>query len=211
MTDVVHRCLSKRDCVNLTGDREPAATTKPDTLCYGCIKQIQGYLARLPHLLEALRTSLARPIGGGGSGARVSGSKEPPAPFNVNVDAAICETLEVVQRAGGWKIRIHDLVSRSAEPFTVWRRGVRTEDWPLTGCDRALDIRRVHKLLDRMTGFTPVWHRKPGLCPGCGLGTLGSLSGTDYVQCSNSACAISISLDEYEEVWLDGGKKDLPG
>lgn len=197
VTDV-HRCLSKRDCVNLTGDKKPAATTRPDTLCHGCTTQIQQHLERLPHLLSALRLSLGRSMGSSLGGGRVSGTKEPPAPLNLTIDAAICDALEVVQRAGGWHIRVHDLINRSAEPFTVWRKGVRTENWPLTGCDRALDIRRVYRLLDRMAGFSPVWHRKAGACPGCGLSTLGALSGTGYVQCSNSECAISISLDEYE-------------
>lgn len=199
--DVVHRCLSKRDCVNLTGDNEPAATTRQDTLCHGCITQIQQYLERLPHLLSALRLSLGRSMGSSLGGGRVSGSKEPPAPFNVNVDAVLVEAVEVVERAGGWQIRVADLVNQSYMPFTIWRNGHRRESYPLSGVERALDIRRIHRAVDKMVGLSPVWSRKPGNCPGCSLQTLGSMSGTDLVTCTNSACGLSFTFDEYERDW----------
>lgn len=193
--------------MNLTGDKEPAATKKPDTLCHGCIEQIQGYLGRLPHLVEALRTALKRPLGSSLGGGRVSGSKEPPAPYDVNVDAEIVAVLEAVFRAGGWKVQIRDLVSRPVEPFDVWRKGAMLRNFPLSGVERALDLRRIHNRVDQMVGLTRVWMRRQARCPECDLRTLGMWSGDDTIRCTNSDCAAIVSLNDYESLCVAQGRE----
>lgn len=186
-------CLSERECVARTSTG-PAITAKPGTLCPRCIDDIQRCLTELPPYRELLVQFIAKPIGGGGGGPRVSGSTDPSTPVNIAVVDLLDWIDEVVASSGGWGVQVRDLVQRPAE-----RCG--PDGWPvyLTGVSRALAIRRVHGKAEALAGLSKVWERRRAPCPECELPTLGTWVGSGLVQCTNSDCQGVLDQDEYEK------------
>lgn len=93
MSDDRHRCLSGRQCRFATmevvdGEKQRVLplTEKPDTLCTGCISSLRRFIDEAPEtwlsLQEALGDRSMR------AGEKVSGTKSPPIPIDVEVDAA---------------------------------------------------------------------------------------------------------------------------
>lgn len=196
--EVVHRCRSgKRDCVARTPEGA-AVTMKPDTLCPSCIGQIQDMLAELPHLAQALRSFLGGSVTAGMGGSKVHSTPTPQAPINLSALDMIDEIGDVVDRAGGYKVRIDNLVREPLMGFRVWGRG-RPVMKDLDGVDRALQIRRTHGKAVGMTGLSKrVWQKRLMPCPACSLPTLGSWFGEGTVHCTNADCNHAMSRDEYD-------------
>lgn len=197
-----HRCLSGAACVSRTPDGA-ALTAKPDTLCAGCVADIQRRRDQLPDLRNALKAFL------GGSmsvtyTSKVNSTHRPQPPMNVTVYDLIDEIGDVIDRTGG--LSIDALIRAPGESFVVWRRGkpVKTT---LSGVQRALDVRRVHTKADGLVGLNRVWHKRHAPCPHCGLLTLGSWIGSDTICCSNEGCHSSFTRDDYDKHCLTEAKK----
>ena len=197
MTDeLIHRCRSgKSECVSRTPDGA-AVTMKPDTLCPGCISQIQVMLAELPHLAAALKCFL------GGSMAtaytsKVNSTPTPAAPMNVTVYDLIDDIGDAIDRAGGAGVRIDNLIREPECEFQVWQRGKPVKEM-LDGVNRAMSIRKVHRKADSMVGLKKVWQKRVSPCPYCNLPTLGSWFGEGTVYCTNEDCNSSLTRDEYD-------------
>lgn len=206
MTDDVHRCRSgKTKCTSRTPDGA-AVTMKSDTLCPGCIEQIQQMLTDLPHLAQALKAFL------GGSMAttytsKVNSTPAPQPPMNVAAYDLIDEIGDVIDRAGGSGVRIDNLVRASPTEFLIWRRGSPVKELR-DGVDRALDIRRVHAKADGMVGLKRVWQKRLMRCPTCDLPTLGSWFGEGTVICTNEDCNTSLTRDEYDLMVIAQSRQD---
>ncbi|SIM48992.1 Uncharacterised protein [Mycobacteroides abscessus subsp. abscessus] len=187
-----HSCLSRKQCVSRTSTG-PAITAKPDTLCTGCIRDIQRCLDELPTYRDALRVFL-------GSSpktalqSKVSMTAEPSTPYNVKVADLIDSIDEVVSVAGGYGALVRDLVQRPADKFLDAAFKVVY----LTGVQRALDIRRVHSKADAVVGLGKVWERRKAPCPECDLPTLGTWVGSGTIYCTNSECATTLTQSDYE-------------
>lgn len=175
-----HRCQN-RSCVAATPDG-PALTTKPDTLCHGCIAQIQERLAQLPHYEAALELFKAKSLVPQGGGTKVGGSTEPGTPINLHIVDLLNEIDNVLARAGGPSARVSDLI--------------RSPD----GVALAIRINQVWKRAEAQVGFAKSWHCRIGKCPRCLLRTLGNFSGSDSIQCSN--CGGAMTRAEYERVCI---------
>lgn len=192
-----HRCLSGEKCVSRTPDGA-AVTAKPDTLCQGCINDIQRCLAELPHLREALKVFL------GGSmsvtyTSKVHSTPEPQPPMNVTVYDLIDEIGDVIDRVAN--LPVDALIRAPDAEFKLWRRG-KPRLTVLSGVDRALDVRRVHAKADNLIGFNKVWQRRHAPCPVCQMPTLGSWVGSDTISCTNEDCNSSFTRDEYNDYCL---------
>lgn len=197
-----HRCLSGAHCVSRTPDG-PAITAKHDTLCGGCVIDIQRRSDQLPDLRNALKVFL------GGSmsvtyTSKVNSTHQPQPPMNVTVYDLIDEIGDVIDRTGG--LPIETLIRAPGEFFLVWRRGkpVKTA---LSGVDRALDVRRIHHKADGLVGLNRVWQKRHAPCPHCGLLTLGSWIGSDTIACANEGCDSSFTRDDYDKHCLTEAKK----
>ena len=202
--DAYHRCRANKGCVSRTPDGS-AVTAKPDTLCAGCVDDIQRRLGELPHLAQALQIFL------GGSMAvtytsRVNSTPTPQAPMNVAVYDLIDEIGDVIDRAGGTGMRVADLIRQPSAGFRIWSRG-EIRDVYLDGVDRALDIRRVHARADGMVGLNRVWQKRAAPCPECHLPTLGTWIGTDTVSCANDDCDSSFTITQYEELCIEQSRE----
>jgi hypothetical protein len=198
--DVNHRCRARDNCVGKSLDG-PAATANPNTICNGCIRNLQTQLGQLPHLRDALE-SFKRPSLVGELGSKVSATATPPAPVNLTVVDLIIEIWRVVSRAGGPEVQIRNLVTEPAEPFSVWRSGRYCERM-LDGADRALDVGAVWRKADRIVGLSRTWEKRRGApCPRCGLAGLGGWLGEGTIHCTNHSCATSFSLSEYEKLCI---------
>ena len=206
MTEDVHRCRSgKQNCTSRTPDGA-AVTMKPDTLCSGCIAQLQQMLTDLPHLAQALKAFL------GGSMAtaytsKVHSTPTPAPPMNVAAYDLIDEIGDVIDRAGGSGVRIDNLIREPAQAFKVWIQG-RPRDADLDGVDRALAIRRVHRKADSMVGLKRVWQKRLMRCPTCDLPTMGSWFGEGTVMCTNEGCDTSLTRDEYDLMVIAKSRQD---
>jgi len=189
-----HRCLSGEHCVSRTPDGS-AITAKPDTLCGGCVKDIQRCFDELPYLRDALKVFL------GGSmsvtyTSKVNGSHEPQPPMNVAVYDLIDEIGDVIDRSE--RLPVATLIRAPELEFVLWRRG-KPRKTMLTGVDRALAIRRVHGKAENTVGFNRTWQRRRAPCPICNLLTLGSWIGSDTISCTNTDCNSSFTRDEYTD------------
>lgn len=209
MTDeVTHRCRSgKLECVSRTPDGA-AVTMKPDTLCPGCITQIQVMLGDLPHLAAALKCFL------GGSMAtaytsKVNSTPTPSAPMNVTVYDLIDDIGDAIDRAGGMGVRIDNLIREPGVEFQVWQRGEPAKRM-LDGVDRAMNVRKVHRKAEGMVGLKKIWQRRVSPCPYCNLPTLGSWFGENTVHCTNEDCNGSLTRDEYD-LWVISKSKSEKG
>lgn len=175
-----------------------AVTAKPDTLCHGCVTQLQGCLEQLPVIRKVLRLFLgATPVTA--HATKVNSTPAPSVPLNLRVLDLIAEIGDVVARVGGANTRVSDLIRKPAEKFTVWKDG-RLRKVDIDGVDRALAIGGVWRKADGIIGMSRVWQRRIAKCPRCNLHTLGSFSGSDSVQCSS--CGGVMTRSEYERVCL---------
>ena len=95
MTDShLHRCSAGRGCRNqvveeVAGEKveQPAITEKPDTLCDTCRRNVQTVVSESLTVWDSLHDALGDRAMRGGS-ERISGTKTPPIPIDVEVDAA---------------------------------------------------------------------------------------------------------------------------
>lgn len=194
------RCRGGKFCSARTTDG-PAITAKHDTICAACVVDIQKRLAELPHLAGALRSFL------GGSmkvayESKVSATHEPAPPMNVAVADYIDEINDVIDRAGGPGIQVHNLIQQPAELFLVWIKGAQQKRH-LDGVDRALEIRRIHSRVSNVIGLEAVWRKRHAPCPNCHLPTLGSWVGSPTIECTFEDCGLVMTLDEYEQHCLE--------
>lgn len=179
MTGFDPRCLSGKRCVSRTVDG-PASTIKPDSLCPGCILDIQKCFNELPDYLLALRAFMGFKPGSVGQSKVSGGATEGSSPFNVTVADLRNEIAGVLAEVGEYSIR--DYVTLDAYgPFA------------------ALRVRALHSQADGIVGFGRVWERRRVACPDCGLPTLGGWLGEGRIYCTNSECATTLSKAEYEE------------
>jgi hypothetical protein len=132
--------------------------------------------------------------------SKVSGTKEPAVPLNLNVVVLLDDIDELDSFVEGY--RIQDLVMQPAKEFHDWIKGVEQRVF-LDGVDRSLRVRRVHQRVSDAVGFAPVWQRRAAPCPDCNLPTLGQWGGGSTVQCSNIECGMSMLLDEYEKLCIE--------
>lgn len=205
--DLNHRCRAAAHCVGrvpVIGDGETsyvgAITPGPDTLCNACIKRVQTQLEQLPHLNTALRSFLGTSMTAA-LGSKVNATHEHSTPINLRTLDLIDEIRDVTSRAGGPTIQVADLVGRPAEKFSMVRGG-KLRDVYLDGVDRALAIATVWRKADGVVGLSRQWVRRATPCLRCGLQTLGMWSGESSVHCTNSSCAKTFTLDEYEKMCL---------
>ena len=189
-----HRCRSGKDCVSKTSEGA-AITSRPDSVCAGCVDDIQRRRDELPHLAQALRSFKGASMSVSYD-SRVSSTPVSQAPLNLAAVDLIDAIGDVIDRAGGY--RIADLVRLPGEKFLLWRRGSRREA-ELDGIDRALDVRHVHVKADRMVGFSRVWQKRHAPCPECKLPTLGVWLGSETIHCANEDCGSSFTRDQYDQ------------
>lgn len=201
-----HRCLSGGECVAQTPDGA-AVTPRPDTLCSGCVNDIQRRLGELPHLAQALKSSFLAATNQVVFTSKVHSTPQPQSPLNVAVYDLINEIWDVIDRAGGPTFRIDNLVRAPAAEFLLWRKGGRVR-LPLSGVQRALDVRRVHVKCEKRVGFGRAWQRRAAPCPLCELPTLGSWSGSDTISCANDGCSATFTRDEYDRHCFEVAKRD---
>lgn len=191
-----HRCKSGRHCVSRNQDGA-ALTSREDSLCGSCVDDCQWRLVQLPDLALALRAF----IGGGVAVAyqsKISATKVPSTPLNIRVTDLLSEIAEVIDRAGGTGMQIHNLILQPATKETKWF-GDRPETVYQTGVEKALDVRRVHQKAAAIGGLERTWQRRHAPCANCGLPCVGMWSGSDSVECT--ACGQRATLDEYS-VWV---------
>lgn len=197
------RCRSGKQCIGRTKDGS-AITAKIDSLCAGCIQDIQRQLDELPHLAGALRAFLGV-TPKTALQSRVKSTPEPACPVDPRVDELLIDIADIIDRCDN--LRVQGLSQQPAMKFIVWIRDVRREVF-LSGVDRALAIRRVHVRANAILGFDRVWLRRHAPCPECGLPTLGAYVGDNTVGCRNDDCGLSLSLDDYDKYCLElAGKK----
>lgn len=176
-----HHCRAGQRCVARTSDGA-AITTKPDTLCYGCVQKLQLQYDKLPEIRDMLRFFDSKGLVPSG-GAKVSSTPEPSVPINLHVIDLIDVIESLIDDVRG--LAISELIRRS------------------DGVHQALAIGRAWKKADGIIGLsTRVWQREMGRCPQCELSTLGSFTGSNTIQCSNANCEYMMTRDEYEGTCL---------
>lgn len=171
-----YRCASGKRCVNRTTDGA-SPTSRPVTLCHGCITDVQKQLDELPGYVGLLM--LFKGVQGGAVGqSRVSKSSEPSSPLNMNVVDLIDDINSLLMVIDGDKIR--DLITFDG------------------GIEIALRVRKAHSKADGIVGLGRVWERRRVPCPSCSLPTLGGWLGEGTVYCTNSDCGDTMTKTEYE-------------
>lgn len=166
------RCASGQQCVAQTPDG-PALVHRP-TLCHKCVAQVQAQYSELPNILLAIPLFKGGLRGQSGE-AKVSVSKDAPAPLNVAVVDLEDSLQAILHRIGD--LRIVDLVNQD------------------DGVDWCLHVRRVYAQADRLIGISRHWSRRHLPCDRCSLRSLGSFSGDDFITCS--ACGAQTPLSDY--------------
>lgn len=191
-----HRCRSGKRCVARSGT-DPAATTKPDTLCPACIDQIQGLRDKLGDWQAAVTLFIGiKPVTV--SESKIAASKEPASPLNLAAETLVGDIGEVLSRCGSLLVR--DLVHQPAQRFKVWRNDVEQITY-FDGVDLALQIRSVSDRAVKLLGFSPQWERRSAPCWECGVRALGQLVGSGTVECS--ACGARQPDDDYWKYCLE--------
>lgn len=180
------RCRAGKGCVNRTADGA-SRTTGDDTICHGCVVDIQKALDDLPHLALALST-MKGTWGGVSYEARVMSSKEAPTPLHVGVVDLVDEAEGVLRYAGGYTVV--DLITQ------------------YKGVDLALLIRKVHRKAADAVGFERVWQRRVAPCPECHMPSLGGWIGEDMIRCSNPECLAGFTKTEYEDVCINQARNE---
>lgn len=196
------RCRSGKRCVGRTTDG-PAIVAKL-TLCAACVVDIQRRYDELPHLSVALRSFLCGSMKLAWE-SKVNATYVPESPMDVRVADMLVEISDLLRIA----VPVRDLISQPAVECDVWIGDTRKRRW-LDGVDRAVQIRRVHERVSAMVGLGPLWRRRHAPCPSCGLPSLGSWGGSDWVDCVE--CGMRLTLDDYDawcaEVSCDEKKKE---
>lgn len=190
---VESRCRAGRRCVS---NHPPAITHSP--LCAYCVNDIQRCVDELPHLLGAL-APFKNKSSGSGLELRIRFTKDPPCPLNVNVVALIDLIQETMDRAGGWGVRVIELMHEPAYEYPVWDGDTQIIR-ELNGVDRALSIRRIHARVSKIVGLERTKQSRPAPCPHCN-GKLWNWVGESTVQCTH--CPDTMTIDAYESYCLE--------
>lgn len=129
--------------------------------------------------------------------SKVKASREPTCPLNTRVDELLGFIEDALDRVDG--LRIADLIQQPAMKFILWV-GDRRREVFLDGCDRALEVRRVHARANKVLGFDKILHRRAAPCPACSLPTLANYVGEGTVFCTEETCGYATDLDSYDEL-----------
>lgn len=125
--------------------------------------------------------------------SRVRSTPMPACPMNLTAETLVSDIDEVLSRVGSLLVR--DLVHRPPQVFQHWRRDCEQKImWD--GIDLAMQIRRVHQRAVKLLGIEPQWQRRAAPCWACASPTLGQLSGSATVECSN--CGDRKTDDDYQ-------------
>lgn len=196
------RCRSRYHCVAHTS-AGAAVTTKQDTLCPGCVVDIQKRYDELRFLADALKTMKGGSVKGGFE-PRVNASREPGAPLNLHV-MTLLEDIDVVYSVvDGYQIR--DLVMQPPQEYRVWARDIERMV-QLDGVDKALRVRRVHQRASYAVGLAPVRDKRVAPCPQCRNNSLGQWGGTDVIDCDTEDCGLKMPLRTYELYCIELSRK----
>lgn len=196
MTGSDHRCRSGRRCAARTAT-EPAATSKPDTLCPACITEIQALRDKLGAFAVAVGLFIGiKPVTAWES--KVNATKTPSSPLNLGAEELLGDLADVRSRAGTYLVR--DLVAQPAKRFKVWRGDVEQLVY-YDGVDIALQIRSVCRRAETLLGFSPVWQRRSAPCWACGVPALGQFTGSVTVECS--ACGTRKTDVDYQQYCVE--------
>lgn len=194
------RCRSGKHCVGRSSDG-PAITARHNTICSGCVRDLQRKYEELPHLASALRLFLgATPKTALQS--RVKSSREPACPIDPRVDELLGDIADVIDRCDG--LQVQDLIQQPIMKFIVWTRESREERY-LDGVARALAIRLVHIRANNILGFDRVRLKRHAPCPECGLPTLGHVVGEPNIDCSE--CEFIMPLEDYDKYCTELSKR----
>lgn len=175
ITELDHHCRAGQGCAARTSTGA-AITTKPDTLCHGCVQKLQLQLDELPTIRNVLRLYLVR--GGSSAQTKVAFTSEPAPPLNIHALDLIHEIDDAIASA----VVVADLVRQP------------------NGVERALAIGKAWRKADDVIGISRPWQRRMAPCPKCDLPTLGNFAGSDTVQCSN--CGGAMTRTEYERICI---------
>lgn len=187
------RCRSKYNCVSHTS-AGAALTTKDNSLCPGCVVDIQKRYDALPYLADALKTMKGGSVKGDFE-PRVNASREPGAPLDLHVMTLLEDIDTILVMVRGYQIR--DLVMQPAQEHLSWVREVQ-QIVELDGVDKALRVRRVHQRASYAVGLFPIRDKRVAPCPQCLNNTLWQWGGSDIVDCDNQDCGAKIPLRAYE-------------
>lgn len=190
------RCRSKYHCVMHTS-AGAALTTRQNSLCPGCVADIQKRYDALPHLASVLKTMKGGSVKGGFE-PRVNASREPGAPLDLHVMSLLEDIDVALSVVDGYQIR--DLVMQPAQEYLVWVREVQ-QKVELDGVDKALRVRRVHQRASYAVGLDPIREERIAPCPKCQGLTLGQWSGEDTIDCE--FCSFKMSQGEYNAYCLE--------
>lgn len=194
------RCRSGRHCVGRSQDG-PAITAKFDSLCSGCVRDLQRQYDELPHLAIALRIFLGV-TPKTALQSRVKSTPEPACPIDPRVDELLIDIADVIDRCDALDVR--DLMQQPAMKFIVWYRDTRREKY-LSGIDRALAIRAVHTRANAILGFDRIRVKRHAPCPECGVAALGEWIGDSNIDCSD--CEYVMTRDDYDKYCLELSKE----
>ena len=188
-----HKCRSGKYCVSRTGDG-PAVTVKPNTICNGCVEDVERRRKELPQLVSALGSFIGR-TPQTALQSKISRSMRAQPPLDVNVLSVRDEAEQLLAKIGNLLVR--DLCRQQPQLYDVWRHGKYTQQY-LDGVDLALEIRRLHRRVESMVGLAPAFEKRRAPCPRCGLSTLGCIIGSGSVVCSNGDCGWVGTDDSYQ-------------
>lgn len=212
-------CRRGPHCAGRDPAGAPAPTPRP--VCDRDADELVRVLGELPELFVHLRLALP-PCGG--VGERVSGTRTPPPPLRLDVDALMGELVGItaywaaevaavvglttpprridgVQRArDGWALTLACAMLRPRITVLLalaprWVDGD-PEPVELDGGDAALELFTLHHRTRSVLGRTRLVHRFREPCPHCAVKTLTRADGADAVLCDS--CGQSLTLDEYE-------------
>lgn len=229
--DPTHRCLRGRRCSDLEatndGDRLPAATVAPHSLCATCERHAGRAIGELPTLYTQLETIIAeRP----GAGEHVSGTREPVIPPRVDVlvlQAGLDVTLTTwalpvarrlrltswdhrraphmrggvrVSRAAALLASNLDALLRVPEvPVLAWSAG-KLGMTRRRGIDGVLDLVALHERGRQLVTGGSGDARLPVPCPSCEAPALVRSNGQDQVDCR--ACGRYWPESDYRRLCL---------
>lgn len=191
----IQRCCYPA-CRDLDG--QPRLTAA--VICSVCQCNVERDLVRAPQTY--VRLHLALPPGNAvGRAEKVSGTKSPRAPLNVQVLAtgsALCQVLTL------WVSLVRVDLGLAVPRFGHQREAVavaRSSEWLLPrlaeSCaaspQSAMALRSVSIVARKLLGLTKVVHRLESPCPDCGLLALFREEGAAYVRCG--MCGMSRAED----------------
>lgn len=155
MSDVQHHCLfTAREpfgCNHGTED-EPAVTEKPNALCGGCLKGVQRSVEKAAQTWVELHGAIGDRTAG--PSQRVSGTRNPPIPLNVDVAAVMDRLIEWLVVAA---LRVADVMGmdESVEPES---RITAEHARVLQKCRNIIEP-NIERLIDTPEDTVTVWRR----------------------------------------------------